>query len=101
MVSPADTSADYPPPTPHDPLTEVFPDVFLVRDSYRSNAFLRFNRNMTVVRQGGSLLPGFEYIAALPFRHLIPGHGSVCRDDAQRKAQDAIRAIWSEYGAQQ
>ncbi|NND54825.1 MAG: hypothetical protein HKN56_07630 [Gammaproteobacteria bacterium] len=239
-------AADYPPPTAHDPLIEVFPDVFLVRGSYRASAWFRFNRNMVVVRdgdeltvinsvrlqpqfepeldrlgtvrhvvrlayfhgqddryyvdrygaelwaaagsrrepgpaatrvlttggplpfsaadvyvtahskhpeavirlqreggilltcdslqyytdrrfgslaarimmpfmgfplrmligplwlkamtpEGGSLLPDFEYIAGLPFRHLIPGHGSVCRDDAHRKVQDAVAAVWPAY----
>lgn len=48
---------------------------------------------------GGSLLPDFEYIGALPFRHLLPGHGSACRDDAKGKVHDAIRAVWAEYAA--
>lgn len=239
MVSPA----DYPPPTPHDPLVEVFPDVFLVRGSYRASAWLSFNRNMVVVRQadeltvinsvrlqprheeqlealgtvrhvirlayfhglddryyvdrygaefwaaagsrtrpgpaatrelatgndlpfspatayvtqhgrfpeavillereggilftcdslqyytdrrycspaarimmplmgfplqmivgprwlkaltpeGGSMQADFEHIATLPFRHLIPGHGSVCHDDAGPKVREAIRRVW-------
>ncbi len=47
--------ADYPPPSPHDPLREVFPDVFLVRGSYVAGRWMRFNRNMTVVRQGTEL----------------------------------------------
>ncbi len=47
--------ADYPPPTPHDPVLEVFPDVYLVRGSYAANAWMRFNRNMTVIRQGDEL----------------------------------------------
>lgn len=63
-----DSSSAYPPPTRHDPLEEVFPDVFLLRGSYRANAWLTFNRNMVVVREGESLtvissvrlLPEFE-----------------------------------------
>ena len=241
MVSPV----EYPPPTPHDPLTEVFPDVFLVRGSYRSSFWMRFNRNMVVLRhgddltvinsvrlqpeheaeldalgtvrhvvrlgyfhgmddryyvdrygaefwaaarsrrepgpaatrelvtggelpfagaqayviaharhpepvillereggilltcdclqyytdrrfgslaarimmplmgfplrmligplwlkamtpEGGSLLPDFEHIAGLSFRHLIPGHGSLCRHDAREKVQAAVTAVWPE-----
>ncbi len=45
----------YPPALPHDPPVEVFPDVFLVRGSYRANRLLRFGRNMVVVRNGDEL----------------------------------------------
>ena len=243
MVSPA----DYPPPTPHDPPEEVFPGIFLVRGSYAATSWMRFNRNMTVVKhgdeltlinsvrlmpeaerqlealgeirhvmrlayyhgmddryycdryaaefwgppgsrtrpgpavtrqivtggelpfpdanpyvlaasrhpevvillereggilltcdslqyytdyrfgslvariimplmgfpkgriivgprwlkamtpEGGNVLTDFEHIGALRFRHLIPGHGSVCRDDAQVQVQRAISHVWPEY----
>lgn len=46
---------DYPPPSRHDPPEEIFPDVFLVRGSLQMNAFMRFNRNMLVVRDGADL----------------------------------------------
>jgi len=45
----------YPPALPHDPPVEVFPDVFLVRGSYRANWWLRFSRNMVILRHGDEL----------------------------------------------
>jgi hypothetical protein len=46
---------EYPPATAHDPIEEIFPDVFLVRGSYRLNALMSFGRNMVVLRHGGEL----------------------------------------------
>ena len=40
----------------HGPIEEVFPDVFVVRSSFRAGPGVRFDRNMTVVRQGGELV---------------------------------------------
>jgi hypothetical protein len=41
---------------PHGALEEVFPDVFVVRSSFRAGAGVVFERNMTVLRQGGELV---------------------------------------------
>lgn len=48
-------SEPYPPALPHDPLEEVFPDVFMVRGSYQASRLVRFGRNMVVLRNGNSL----------------------------------------------
>lgn len=43
---------------PHDAIDEVFPDVFFVTGSMRNEFFgslWQFNRNMTIVREGGDL----------------------------------------------
>jgi len=45
----------YPPPAPHDPIEEVFPDIFMVRGSFQMNSLLRINRNMIVIRNGEEL----------------------------------------------
>ena len=48
-------SDGYPVATPHDPIEEIFPDVFLVRGSYRMNGFMSFNRNMVILRHQNDL----------------------------------------------
>src|SRR3954468_11471301 len=46
----------HPPAMPHGAIEEVFPDVFVVRSSFRAGAGVTFDRNMTIVRQGGELV---------------------------------------------
>jgi len=41
---------------PHGKLDEVFDNVFVVRSSFRAGAGITFDRNMTVVRDGGELV---------------------------------------------
>ncbi len=48
--------ADFPPALPHGPITEVFPDVFMVTGGFRFGPGLSITRNMTVVRQHGELV---------------------------------------------
>ncbi len=48
-------SRPHPPARPHCPLTEVLPDLFVVRGSI-SIGPTRFSRNMAVVRQGERLV---------------------------------------------
>ena len=43
-------------------------------------------------RMGPEVRKDFERLAERPFRHLIPGHGSVLRDDAKPKLGGAITA---------
>ncbi len=45
----------FPAPMPHDPLTEIFPDVYLVRGSFRMGPGMVIPRNMVVLRQGEEL----------------------------------------------
>ncbi len=45
----------YAPAFPHDPIEEIFPDVFMVRGSVRMNALMRITRNMAIVRHDGEL----------------------------------------------
>ena len=45
----------YAPATPHDPIEEVFPDVFVVRGSVRMNPLMSITRNMAIVRHAGEL----------------------------------------------
>lgn len=45
----------HPPAQPHDQLTEVFPDVFVVRGTMRFMPGFSIPRNMTVLRQGDEL----------------------------------------------
>lgn len=45
----------YPQAQPHDPIVEIFPDVFLVRGSMRMGRGMRISRNMTVLRHDGEL----------------------------------------------
>ncbi len=40
---------------PHDPITEVFPDVFLLRGSMHMGRGMRISRNMTLLRHAGEL----------------------------------------------
>jgi hypothetical protein len=50
--------SDYHPAMPHGPIEEVFPDVFHVTGTMRAEFFgsmWQFNRNMTIVREGGRL----------------------------------------------
>jgi hypothetical protein len=44
--------------------------------------------------KGGSLRPDFERLAALPFQHLVAGHGTVLRDHAQTKLQETIVRVY-------
>ena len=46
----------HPPAMPHGSIDEVFPDVFVVRSSFRAGVGVSFERNMTIVRQGGELV---------------------------------------------
>ena len=41
--------------TPHDPIEEVLPDVFMVRGSVRMNPLMRITRNMVIIRHEGEL----------------------------------------------
>ena len=43
---------------------------------------------------GGSLRPDFERLAALPFEHLIGGHGGLCRDEAKARLQETIHRVF-------
>jgi hypothetical protein len=59
-VAPAPDSRDtasmkFPKPLPHGPITEVFPDVFVVRGTIRFMPLLAIARNMTIVRDGDEL----------------------------------------------
>lgn len=50
--------AEYHPVMPHGAIQEVFPDVFFVTGTMRNEFFgsmWQFNRNMTIVREGGRL----------------------------------------------
>lgn len=47
--------ATCPPAFPHQQITEIFPDVYLVRGSIRMGPGLRMNRNMVVIRDSGEL----------------------------------------------
>ena len=44
--------------------------------------------------KGGSLKPDFERLAALPFRHLIGGHGDPLRETAKERLEDTINRIY-------
>jgi len=46
--------------------------------------------------EGGSLQPDFERLAALPFAHLVGGHGGVLRDQARERLAETILRV---YGA--
>jgi len=48
--------SDFRPAQPHGPLTEVFPDVFVVCGSFRVAPGIGITRNMIVLRQGGELV---------------------------------------------
>lgn len=44
-----------PPAYPHDPIVELFPEVFLLHGSIRMGRGMRMNRNMLILRQDGEL----------------------------------------------
>ena len=44
--------------------------------------------------KGGTLRPDFERLAALPFKHLVGGHGTVLRDHAQERLQATIIRVY-------
>lgn len=46
---------EFPAALPHGPITEVFPDVFMVTSGFRFAPLLSITRNMTIVRQGEEL----------------------------------------------
>lgn len=45
----------YPPAFPHDPITPIFENVYLVHGSIRIGPGMRMNRNMVIVKEGGEL----------------------------------------------
>lgn len=45
----------HPPAYPHDPIVELFPDVYLLHGSIRMGPGMRMNRNMLILRQDGEL----------------------------------------------
>jgi hypothetical protein len=47
--------SSFPDPLPHGPIEEIFPDVFLVRGTFRAAPLVSFARNMIVLRQGAEL----------------------------------------------
>jgi hypothetical protein len=47
--------SDFPEPLPHEGVDEIFPDVFLVRGTFRAGPGVSFGRNMIVLREGGAL----------------------------------------------
>ena len=51
----ASAPAGYPPPQAHDPIEQLFEDVFWVQGSIGMSPGLRVNRNMVVLRQDGAL----------------------------------------------
>ncbi len=44
--------------------------------------------------EGGSLRPDFERLAALPFSHLIGGHGGFLRDEGPARLRDTIERVY-------
>ncbi len=46
------TDKKYPPAFPHDPITEIYEDVFFVHGSIKIGPGMQMNRNMLIVRQG-------------------------------------------------
>ena len=46
--------SDFPPPLPHGPIRELFPDVYVVRSCFRLAPMVSIARNMIILRQGGS-----------------------------------------------
>jgi hypothetical protein len=52
MVKPS----SYAPAFPHDPIQEIFPNVYFVHGSIKIGVRLRMNRNMVIVRQGNDLI---------------------------------------------
>jgi hypothetical protein len=47
--------SDFPPPLPHDPIRELFPDVYVVRSRFRVGPMAWIPRNMIIVREGDAL----------------------------------------------
>lgn len=47
-----------------------------------------------MTRKGDSLRPDFERLVALPFRHLIGGHGGLLRDEGPERLRDTITRTW-------
>lgn len=47
--------AEFPAALPHGPVTEIFPDTFVVRGSFRVAPLLSIARNMIIVREGEDL----------------------------------------------
>ncbi|MEJ2139311.1 MAG: hypothetical protein P8Y61_07665 [Gammaproteobacteria bacterium] len=45
--------------------------------------------------RGSTIRPDFDRVLALEFKHLIPGHGSVRRDDAKEAACKAVAAAFA------
>lgn len=50
------TQNKYAPASPHDPLVEIFPDIYLLRGSIKIGFGLRMNRNMIIIRQQQELI---------------------------------------------
>jgi hypothetical protein len=48
-------TTEFAPALPHGPIREVFPDVFVVRGSFRFAPLLTITRNMTILRSGSEL----------------------------------------------
>ncbi len=48
-------ATSYPPASPHDPIEELFNDVFFVHGSIKIGPGMQMNRNMLIVRQAGEL----------------------------------------------
>lgn len=46
----------YAPASPHDPLIEIFPDIYLLRGSINFGFGLRMNRNMIIIKQNQELI---------------------------------------------
>jgi len=44
--------------------------------------------------EGGTLRPDFERLVALPFEHLIGGHGGLCRGDARLRLRETITRVF-------
>ncbi|WP_374404582.1 hypothetical protein [Niveibacterium sp.] len=102
----------YAPPLPHGPLEEVFPDVFFVTGTMKTelmNAHWHFSRNMTVVRDGDELTlinsvrlddAGLAQLEALGQVANLVKIGSLHgRDDAFYKARYGAR-FWALPGMQ-
>lgn len=45
---------------------------------------------------GGTLRPDFERLVALPFQHLVGGHGGLCRGDAKRHLRATIQRVFAD-----
>ena len=47
--------SNYPRPQPHDPIEEIFEEVFWVHGGIHMGPGLKLNRNMVVLREAGEL----------------------------------------------